>query len=282
LKIVRNTIQLACDTYGDERDPMLLLVSGAGAPAEFWPMEFCRNLASLGLFVVRYSHRDTGYSTHCDEKYEIEELLMDMVGLVGGFGNRTVHLVGHSMGGYLVQMALCRFPQIFSSGVSISAGSTVAPETMSELGMSSVAEETWGILMANRPAGDFEADLSGWLASWRFLNGNRPFDEALATCYTRALYVGDERNARVATNHIHAMSTVPGSLVADLSGIRCPFLVIHGTNDPLVPLDNGEATARLVSASRITRLEGAGHMFFARHTWREISDALALHVDGCA
>ena len=276
LKSVRDSVQLAFNTFGDRHSPLLLLISGAGAPAEFWPEDFCESLASLGRFVVRYSHRDTGHSTHFDEPYTIEELLQDMMALVNEFDHPTVHLVGHSMGGFLVQMAMCRFPEACASATSISAGFTASPEIVDELGLSRVANETWQILMRNQPTGDFDVDLPGWLESWRFLNGERPFDEEFAIRYTRSLYVGDSRNAQVAANHIHAMGTLPKSLAKELKDVRRPFMVIHGTDDPLVPLDHGEATARLVANSTVVRLQGAGHMFFDRDTWSDIGNSLAL------
>ena len=276
---IRNSIQLSFDTFGEEHNPLVLLIPGAGAPANFWPDDFCRDIATTEKFVVRFSHRDTGNSTHLDEQYSIDELLQDMVAFVDEFANTVVHLVGHSMGGYLAQMAMCTFPGKFASVTSISAGSVVSPEIASELGMSSVSQETWQTLMTNQPEGNFEQDLPGWLESWRFLNGTRPFDESMAIGYTRRLYTGDPRNAQVAVNHIHAMSTVPNTLPEQLRNSQCPFLVIHGTEDLLVPLDNGEASARLVPNSNIIRLEGAGHMFFDRALWDEISTCIVFHTN---
>jgi len=281
LLTVRDTVDLDVDTFGDPQCPGLLLIPGAGAPADFWPADFCGHLASGGLHVVRYHHRDTGLSTHFDAPYDIEELLLDLMALVHVLGHPSVHLAGHSMGGYLAQMAMCRFPEAVASATSISAGSTVSPDLSRELGMSPVADETWQALMKNQPTGHLDKDLPGWLESWRFLNGRRPFDTQAATDYTRTLYRGDPRNAQAAVNHIHAMTTVPDSLVRDLPSCQCPFLVIHGTHDPLVPLDNGEASARLVPHSRLVRLQGAGHMFFDADTWREIGRELAGQAAGC-
>jgi pimeloyl-ACP methyl ester carboxylesterase len=281
LLTINKSLEIAFDSFGSKNNPLVLLISGAGAPAEFWPEVFCENLALKGRYVLRYSHRDTGNSTHFDESYSIEELLQDMLEFLTLITNhRNVHLVGHSMGGYLAQMAMCRLPEDIVSVTSISAGSTVTPEVASELGMSSVSEATWQMLMKNQPAGNFEKDLPGWLESWRFLNGSREIDIQSAIRYTRALYTGDPRNAQVAVNHIHAMSTVPSSLAREITKVDCRFLVIHGTEDPLVPLDHGVASSRLVPNGKIVQLEGAGHMFFNEETWSEISQSLVAHTNG--
>ena len=275
---IREAVHIECEFFGDEQAPLVVLISGAGAPAEFWPAFFCMSLAESGFRVLRYCHRDTGLSTHFDVPYDIWELHRDLVGLVDSTEKPGVSLVGHSMGGFLSQLAACYSSLPVQSVVSISAGSAVEKVLCAELGMSMPSEATWNVLMQNQPRGEFEKDLKGWLSTWKFLNGSVPFDEELAVQYTRSLYYGDPRNAQVATNHVHAMSTIPADLVKELPKIQCPFLVLHGTEDVLVPYDNGKATARLVPDSKIAGLEGAGHMFFNKQIWDRILAHLLGHL----
>ncbi len=265
-------VALRVERFGAPGDPVVILISGAGAPAAFWPTAVCRDLASDGLQIVRFDHRDTGASTHLDHPYPIETLLCDVWRVVAEIGAVETHLVGHSMGGYLVAMALAddRRSQI-ASGIAISAGPASDPERYAELGMTRASEATWSRLMENTPGGAFEADLQGWLAIWRFLNASRPFSAGLATAYTRALYTGDPRNAQVAVNHVHAMTTLPRDLPERLAGIQAPLLVVHGGEDPLAPPDNGAALNRLTPGSRLHMLDRAGHMFFSEQTWAELA-----------
>lgn len=74
------------------------------------------------------------------------------------------------------------------------------------------------------------------------------------------------------------MTTIPATLVEELTKIQCPFLVLHGTEDVLVPIDNGEVTARLVPNSRFVEIEGAGHMFFNKQTWLTIQNHVVEHL----
>ena len=44
-----------------------------------------------------------------------------------------------------------------------------------------------------------------------------------------------------------------------LSSIAAPTLVIHGTADPMFPVEHGEALAHEIPGARLLRLHGAGH-----------------------
>ncbi len=66
---------------------------------------------------------------------------------------------------------------------------------------------------------------------------------------------------------------------ARLSEIKAPTLVLHGTEDRVVPPANGELLARGIAGARLERLDGAGHMFW----WEQPERSAALvraHVLG--
>ena len=50
-----------------------------------------------------------------------------------------------------------------------------------------------------------------------------------------------------------------GSRVQRLTTIEKPTLVIHGSDDPLVPVECGVDTARHIKGARLEILEGMGH-----------------------
>ena len=58
-----NGIELCYESFGDDADPTLLLVSGLGSQMISWYEPFCEALAGRGLRVVRFDNRDTGGST---------------------------------------------------------------------------------------------------------------------------------------------------------------------------------------------------------------------------
>lgn len=266
-----NDVCIEFDIAGPEEGSLIILLSGAGAPLQFWPASFVKALVSAGYRVLRYCHRDTGLSDHFDERYPIAELLEDMRLLMDAQNCQSAHLIGHSMGGFLALLAMTDIPEQVISATVISAGPTTDQTLFSQYGMTQPRDEVWEALLKNQPTGNLHSDLSGWLTSWRFPNGDLPCDEEMAVAYTRSVYRGDRRNAQVAENHIHAVSTLPGRLPERLKTADAALLVLHGEKDPLIPIDHGRALANLSPRARFQLLESAGHMFFDEATWALIA-----------
>ena len=44
-----------------------------------------------------------------------------------------------------------------------------------------------------------------------------------------------------------------------LESIQAPTLVIHGTDDPILPIDHGQALADSIPGAQLMVLEGVGH-----------------------
>ena len=52
---------------------------------------------------------------------------------------------------------------------------------------------------------------------------------------------------------------------ARLAQVAVPTLVIHGTDDEMLPVDNAELIARAIPGARLEVLDAIGHLFF----WEE-------------
>ncbi len=61
--------------------------------------------------------------------------------------------------------------------------------------------------------------------------------------------------------------------------IDAPTLVIHGSDDRLVPVANARALARAVPRSRLRVLEGAGHLVFIEEA-EEVNEEVASFLLG--
>ena len=47
-------VQLRYELFGDKTHPPIVLIAGAGAPAEYWPANFCEALSLRGYHVARF------------------------------------------------------------------------------------------------------------------------------------------------------------------------------------------------------------------------------------
>jgi pimeloyl-ACP methyl ester carboxylesterase len=101
--------------------------------------------------------------------------------------------------------------------------------------------------------------------------GERPFDEAEA----RDLIRRDVERARdYPAVQNHDLLTDDSRPRDSLSSIAEPTLVVHGSADPMFPLEHGQALAQEIPGARLLTLEGAGHGVY-RADWDALVDAIA-------
>ena len=102
------------ETFGNEDDPVLLLIMGGGCQGVLWPVEFCEKLVKQGFYVIRYDHRDAGFSTHfnfTENPYDIMDITKDAIGLLDFLNVKKAHLFGISMGGIIAEIMAAYFPE---------------------------------------------------------------------------------------------------------------------------------------------------------------------------
>ena len=69
-----------------------------------------------------------------------------------------------------------------------------------------------------------------------------------------------------------------GSRASALSSVKVPALVIHGTSDPLVPLEGGKDPARAIPGAELILIEGMGHDLPHGGAWPRIVEEIAKHT----
>jgi pimeloyl-ACP methyl ester carboxylesterase len=273
--IEANGVQLCTESFGDPADPLVLLIAGMSGSMLWWEESFCRMLADGGRFVIRYDHRDTGRSVTYEPGqpgYTGDDLVDDAAGVLDAYGVDAAHVVGVSMGGALAQVLALDFPERVLSLVLIST-SLPLPGVPALPGP---AEQLMRFMAT--PEADYSdrEAVIGYLTEYsRVLAGRRrPFDEGAIRELVRR-DVERAHNYAAAPNH----GIVPDGERSrePLSSISAPTLVIHGTADPMFPLEHGEALARQISGARLVALEGAGHGV-DRADWETITAAILEHT----
>lgn len=257
LRLDVGAVQITAETFGTPDDDAIVLVMGATASMLWWPTELCETLARAGFRVVRYDHRDTGRSTtghpgHAD--YAAEDLTADLIGVLDALDIGTAHLVGMSLGGYISQIAALRYPDRVRSLTLI--GSEPLGAT----------DELPGIddKFMTHFAGMGELDWSDDAAVEEFLveigrlsaGTTERFDEIGTRERVRAEIA---RATNIASAFNHAMVATTDDWTDAVDRIAKPTLVIHGANDPILPLPNGQAIAEHIEGAQFHALDDAGH-----------------------
>jgi pimeloyl-ACP methyl ester carboxylesterase len=274
--IEANGVELCTEGFGDPGDPSILLVMGIGGSMLWWEEGFCRMLAARGRFVIRYDHRDTGRSVSYEPGrpgYTGTDLVRDAAGVLDAYGLSAAHVVGVSAGGAFAQLLALDFPDRVLSLVLISTSPAMPidrrlPSPTDEFGrFTATAEVDWS---------DPESVVEYLVAYSRVLaGGERAFDEGASRDLARR-EVERARNIAAVQNH----DAIPDDERPrrPLSAIVVPTLVIHGTADPLFPLEHGRALAEELPTATLLSLEGAGHGI-DRADWVTIVRAIIEHTD---
>jgi len=285
-KVKANNIEITYDTFGDPSDEPLLLIMGLGAQMISWDPEFCQMLVDKGFSVIRFDNRDVGLSTKFEEAgipnmgklirkafmgkevkspYKLEDMANDAVGLLDELNIEKAHICGASMGAMIAQVIALEHPDRVLSLTSI-MGSTGNPE------LPQAKPEAMKVLTTPPPK-DKDAYIEQSVKSWRVLQGSGfpPDDERLreraAKAYDRSYYPqGIARQfAAILAN---------GNRKPKLKEIDVPTLVIHGTDDPLVPVEAGKDTHEAIPDSELLLIEGMGH-YLPPRAWERIVNAIA-------
>jgi len=272
-----NGIDVEYESFGRDGDPLVLLIMGFAAQLIFWPDALCQGLAAKGFRVVRFDNRDIGRSTHLadlpapdpralmaevtagkqpDVPYTLDDMAADAVGLMDALGAKQGHIVGASMGGMIAQLVAINHAQRAKSLVSIMS-------TTGRRGLPSGDRATLAALF--RPPRSFSREdlieasmfVQQALASPGFPTSDAemrriaerrtdraPFDAAGLARQSAALIAAQPRDAL-------------------LREVRCPALVLHGADDPVIPAAAAKDTAGSIPGAKLVVVPGMGHDFAA-------------------
>jgi len=273
-KTKSNGIEIEYDCFGKNDAEAILLISGLGTQMIRWSETFCQMLAEQGYRVIRFDNRDTGLSTHFDTApipdftaiakavsrgempsvpYTLFDMVSDTVGLLGKLKINRAHVVGRSMGGMIAQLLASEHPERVLSLVSImsSTGNPNLPQASPEV-MAAMTSP------APHPVQDEQGYLAHCIALSQAIAGRGyPFDESAQ----RDQALVEVKRAYNPTGFLRQIAAIAatGDLRAHLATITAPTLVLHGADDPLVPVDAGRDTAANIQGAELLIVEGMGH-----------------------
>jgi pimeloyl-ACP methyl ester carboxylesterase len=174
----------------------------------------------------------------------------DAAALLDALGIETAHVLGISMGGMIAQeLALAR-PELVRT---LTLGCTYCGGPGSSLAAPEVIQR----LSESMSSGDRARAIR---TSWEI--NVSPAMAADEQAYARFTSIVDQRAVALPVIMAQMQAVASHDTSARLPGISSPTLVVHGTEDQLLPTDNGRLIASLIPRARLEIMQGVGHLFF--------------------
>jgi pimeloyl-ACP methyl ester carboxylesterase len=282
-----NGIAVEYDETGAADAPVILLIMGLGMQLIAWPQSFFEGLAARGFRVIRFDNRDSGHSTpmpagrlamasmmtralfglRVKPPYTLTDMARDTLGLLDALGIARAHVVGASMGGMIAQILAIEHPERVASLTSVMS-------TTGNRRLPGPRAKVLRALLRPRPRNKAVAIRRG-VQLFRLIAGSAyaPTETELHLLVARAV----ERSYRPGgvARQLLAIQAAPSRAKA-LRSVSAPTLVLHGSDDPLVPLPGGEDTAANIPGARLRIISGMGH-FLPETLVPLLIDEIAAH-----
>ena len=225
----------------------LLLIGGLGLSGGAWWRTV--PVLSRRFRVLTYDHRGVGRSESRTHTYTTAAMAEDAVSVLDEAGVESAHVYGFSLGGMVAQQL-----------------ALLHPERVRSL-----------VLAATHPGGALAVPPDREVQSFFRRRPDLPTEEAAwaSVAYNYSVRCRREFGDRIAED-IAARLTYPfapavyraqlragasHNCFRRLGAVDVPTLVVHGTEDRIVPIGNAELIADAVPGARLHRVEQAGHLF---------------------
>jgi pimeloyl-ACP methyl ester carboxylesterase len=270
-QIKANGISLEYESAGPANAETILLIMGLGAQMTAWPRELVDALVAKGYRVLWYDNRDVGLSHKFDEAgpadigaimaamasgqtpksaYLLHDMAADAAGLLDALNIDKAHIVGASMGGMIAQMVAANHPEKTLSLTSIMS-------TTGNRELPPAKPEAMAVLMT--PAAEtFEGRVENAIRSQKVIGSpGYPADEARL----REAAIASQKRMYYPAGFTRQMAAImaSGDRREALKSIKAPTTVLHGADDPLVPLEGGKDTAATIPGAELVVIPGMGH-----------------------
>lgn len=288
----QETIDLYFEGFGNPIHPTIVLIPGLGAQSISWADAFCQQLASKNYYIIRVDNRDIGLSPHpyddapidlqkyfmrlsqgqpLQVPYTLLDMANDIVALLEKRSIAKAHIIGRSMGGMVAQLIAARYPEIALSLTTImsSTGNPALPQASSDV---------MALMMGPKanPLIDQEQFIDQQIAFYRKIAGSKyPFHENYYRLYIlESLQRNYDANS-VPRQILALMAT--GDVRNESRTIQAKTLVIHATDDILVPKEAGHDIANTVPNATLQLIDGMGHDM-PEPLWNEIASMILKHI----
>jgi len=305
-----NNINLWWEGHGNTNNPPVLLIMGLNANLKRWPDELISGLVNEGFYVITFDNRDSGksswvtkepsiikfikilpsfiqnaiveglFSQMFDEEgrflmggapseYNLSDMAQDGIALLDHLGINKAHIVGASMGGMIAQVIALDHPERVHTftGIMTTPGFDTKGLSGPTLEYVEAMKKSFKLSLQN------EHKESMYVGNSALLGTRYPDDGQSEKLILLTMEHGNNNNS----GHMAAVGASPNRMHR-LKTIAVPSLIIHGSEDPLIPQDHGIAIANEIQNSKLYIMEGVGHNFPIQLI-PEIINKLVIHFN---
>jgi pimeloyl-ACP methyl ester carboxylesterase len=272
MRVVANGIGIEVDDQGPANAEPLLLIMGLGMQLVGWPDELVQLLVSRGFRVIRFDNRDIGLSQYFDHHgvpslawagmryamhlpvsspYTLRDMAADAAGVLDALGIESAHVCGASMGGMIAQhLAVAHPPRVRSLTLMMTtSGSRRLPQPSMHVRKA----------LMSRPSGPSLDAAAAHLQRLLGIIGSPAYPADPARLKAR-LQATVQRAWHPAGSARQILAIVAdGDRSAMLPRIQAPTRIVHGRDDPLVPVACGEDLAARIAGAELDIIPGMGH-----------------------
>jgi pimeloyl-ACP methyl ester carboxylesterase len=247
-----------------EGDPVLL-VMGLGMTATAWWRT--TPVLAESLSVIAFDNRGVGRSGRPAGPFSAPQMADDAVAVLDAAGVERAHVYGVSLGGMIAQEVALRRPERVAKlvlGATTPGGTSAAP-----------IEDS--VLAFFRRRAEMPAEEAAWASV--------PYNYSHRTRSEHPERVGQDiaQRLRYPIEPAPYRAQLEAALGHDtgerLGAIEAPTLVVHGTEDRMVPPENARILAGAIAGAELQLWDDAAHLYFTDEPEADRSVARFLAVN---
>ena len=275
-------LPIVYEVDGPQDGPAILMLNGLGMQLTQWPQDFIDAFHKAGFRTVRVDNRDVGksgkvtggkapnpylqlvlglFGLSAGAPYSLAEMADDAASVIDHMGLDKAHVLGLSMGGIISQMLAARHPERVEK-------LALFMTTTGNRSLPLPSGQARKILMSRDPApASRDEAIQQMVDKWSFFvtqDGGMSEDE-LRSFHGAAV---DRGMDRAGWHRQMAAILETGDLRRHTRTISAHTLVVHGTEDRLVPPASGMDVHKNIKGSRLEMIEGMGHDLPSIHVER--------------
>ncbi|MFX1589204.1 MAG: alpha/beta fold hydrolase [Promethearchaeota archaeon] len=247
-KVQVNDINIFYKIHG-EGIPFIL-IRGLSSSLDSWPPYSIEQFSKF-FKTILFDNRGAGRSDMPDGNYSTKMMVDDTVGLMDALGINKVYLLGFSMGGCIAQEIVLNYPNRITKLILTSTWSGPSHGIVTPI----PEENPFPKMLPLMKEGNYEKMariLTSSLFPEDYKKKNPHIIEKVVKNYMA--HPPTPKGFEGQSAYIETFETYDR-----LSEIKIPTLILHGTEDRILPVENAKILAEKIPSAELILFENAGH-----------------------